>query len=204
MPGAGAVRWSNAVAYGSIRRALLLSALATRAAAQWGAEADAYPIAAADAADAAFPLVGAAATACKVDPKAPLACQTLACNAAATIRPSKCVCDNSHYGMNCSTAIDPKSEVADGFCKRVHKWEIPGLGTTYYSAISALFLFCSFIWILRANNKNMRLAIAGDTSGKVITISWYTKIMDAAMIWAIGWSVYRFFSVDHSLSLIHI
>jgi hypothetical protein len=137
------------------------------------------------------------------------------------------LCDATHFGPNCSSTVT--DDLAEGFCKDLHTWEITGLGTTYYSALSALFLFLSFIWILRANNKNMRLAIAGPEegskggdddddgeedegffggglrrvsafftgSGKVITISWYTKVMDAAMIWAIGWSVYKFFSVDH-------
>ena len=191
MAGAGAARGFKPAAHGPNLCALLLLALATRAAAVQaaGSRTDVDAAAAAAAAAVAFPLGACQTSACDAEG------QAIACDPRGTKNPSRCLCDATHFGPNCSSVVT--DDVAAGFCKDLHTWQITGLGTTYYSALSALFLFLSFIWILRANNKNMRLAIAGDTSGKVITISWYTKVMDAAMIWAIGWSVYKFFSVDH-------
>ena len=42
----------------------------------------------------------------------------------------------------------------------------------------------------------MRLAIAGETNN-VITIGWYTKIIDASIVWAIAWGIYKFFSTSN-------
>ena len=119
--------------------------------------------------------------------------QTLNCSVAGTARASLCACKANFYGENCTQTIE--DDIAPGFCRDFHRAAIAGLGTTYISALSALALFCSFVYILHQNNKNMRLAITGDKKSKVITISWYTKLLDAAVIWSIAWCVYKFFSV---------
>ena len=81
----------------------------------------------------------------------------------------------------------------------MHVSEIRGLGTTYLNAVGAFCLFISFLYVLRESNRNMRLAIAGETND-VITIGWYTKIIDASIVWAIAWGIYKFFSTSNCAS----
>ena len=99
-------------------------------------------------------------------------------------------------GPYCNISATTGTFVAQGNCYHLHVSEIRGLGTTYLNAFGAFCLFVSFMYVLHESNRNMRLAIAGETNN-VITIGWYTKIIDASIVWAIAWGIYKFFSTSN-------
>ena len=105
---------------------------------------------------------------------------------------SNCTSPVVKWGAHCQHSFSRSEAVGCGWCRDLHTAAIPGLATTWLSAASALLLFVSFVWVLRRNNRNHRLALAGATAD-IITVTWYTRILDGVMVWAVGWAVYKFF-----------
>ena len=105
---------------------------------------------------------------------------------------SNCGNASVYWGGHCEFNTSRDDAIGCGPCLSLHLSSIPGLTTTWFSACAALLLAVSFVWVLRANNKNLRAALAG-ARHEVITISWYTKCLDGVLVWSLLWAVYKFF-----------
>jgi hypothetical protein len=84
------------------------------------------------------------------------------------------------------------------FCYNLHTLPIPSIQNTVLNALNAFICALSFFFIMWKSGNNTRKAIAGIDSGKAIKISWYTYILDAALLWAMMWGMYSIFHVSYS------